>query len=164
MRVLDDKNRLFGVINPVDLIVLVAIVVALLVAASFLFSSKQLPGAPKLHDVEYTLVIPSVTNFKPGYVTPGDIVSKLGSGVLGTVQSVSSTPARVESMRADGGRGTYESAIYRDITLTMRGKGEATPLGFILGGIVVRNNTRISIGTPRFEGTNASVRSLKAVD
>ena len=164
MRVLDEKNRLFGVINPVDLIVLVAIVAALLVAASFLLSSKQLPGAPKLHDIEYTLVVPSVVDFKSDYVVKGDTVSRLGSGVIGTVQSVSSAPSSFEAMRADGTRSNYVSAIYSDITITVKGKGEVTPLGFILGGITLRNNTRLSIGTARFEGTNSVIRSMKAVD
>ena len=164
MRVLDDKNRLFGVINPVDLIVLVAIVVAVLVAASFLFGSKQLPGTAKLEDIQYTLVVPAVTGFNDEYLAKGETVSKLGSGVLGTVESFSSAPSRIETLRVDGSVIVYQSIVRRDVSIVVNAKGEVSSQGFIIGGVPLRNNTVVTVGTPRFEGKDAIIKSMKAVD
>ena len=143
---------------------LVGVVVAILVAASFLFGSKKLTGGAELADIQYELIVPLVTDFEDAYLAEGDVVSKLGSGQLGTVVSFSSAPSKAESMRADGTGAVYDSTIYRDVTIIVKAKGEVTSQGFIVGGVPLRNNTVITIGTPRFEGRSAVVNKMTAVD
>jgi hypothetical protein len=165
VRVIDDRKRLFGVINVIDFVVLAAVLVGLAVAASLLFGPRTQEASAELSKVEYTLVVPMVPDFDPDSIDSGDTVSKLGSTPIGKVVSVSSSPSPIQKA-IDAGEpvALYSGTGVQDVEITVEADAQVSAQGFVVGQVMLRNNTALAIATPRFEGPRAIVTSMKVVD
>ena len=73
MQIIDKKYRLFGVINVIDLLVVVALLVGGLVVYRLLWGG-QLGGGSRCEseDVEYTILCSPLRNYKEGQIKVGD--------------------------------------------------------------------------------------------
>lgn len=162
MRIIDHRYRLFGVVNPVDLLAVATLAVGLLVVANLLFGIFD-TGAEEIVDVEFELVALGVREFEPGRVAVGDEVHAAVAGRLGEVVAVDAYPSQIEVLGADGEPVVVDSSLETDVRLTVRGRGIVDPLGYRVGGVRIQNNSRIDVATPGFEAQRAYVSYIEAV-
>jgi stearoyl-CoA desaturase (delta-9 desaturase) len=77
LRVLDDKYRLFGIINPVDLILLVGVVAFALVVINVLFEPLKPVAEKKTEPMQAAIVLSKVRAFDVETLKAGDKISAL---------------------------------------------------------------------------------------
>jgi hypothetical protein len=166
VQILDKKYRLFGVINIIDLLVVIALVVGGLVVWKVLWGGGT-SAAPvaALHDVEYTVLCSALRNYSEGQIKVGDPVSTKTSGTtIGTVSSVRSTPTPGDAFNPVTGRiQPYESTYASDVYINVKAKGDPTPTGVSVGNTQMRNNEIIQVVTPTFQCDTAIATDLKIV-
>lgn len=161
MRLIDDKNRLFGLVNPIDLLVLAVLVVVALIAANVLFGIFE-TGDGDLVDVEFEIVALGVREYQPGQVSVGDEVFSAVAGRLGEVVAVDAYPSQIEVLGPEGQAVVVDSELASDVRITVRGRGAADPLGYLVGGVRIQSNSRIDIVTAGLEAERAYVSSVEA--
>jgi hypothetical protein len=164
VQILDKKYRLFGVINIIDLLVVVALVVGGLVVYKLLWGGNDaaVPVA-KLRDVEYTLLCSPVRNYSEGQIKVGDPVSTKTSGAsIGTVASVRSVPTPGDIFNPLTGKvEPYLSTFYQDVYIGVKAKGNPTATGVSVGNTQIRSNGLIQAVTSTFQCDTAVVTDLK---
>ena len=164
MQIIDKKYRLFGIINPIDLLVVVALIVGGAVVWKLLWggSSSAVPVA-ELQDVEYTILCSSLRNYSEGQIKVGDPVSTKTSGAtIGTVASVQSAPTPGDAFNPVTGKiQPYESTYASDVYIKVKAKGDPTPTGVSVGNTQMRNNEIIQVVTPTFQCDTAIATDLK---
>jgi hypothetical protein len=159
VRLFDEKYRILGIINPLD--VLVIIVLAALAFVAFGLLSDEPATVAETRTITYSLVCPAVPASSDGLVSVGDPITKLGVGEIGTVTAVTSVPSPFEQW--DGERVVvYESELLVDIVITVEAEAQDTDLGYLVSGVVLRNNTVLAIATKTFEFSTAQVLDLEA--
>ncbi|MDY0086972.1 MAG: DUF4330 family protein [Coriobacteriia bacterium] len=159
MRLIDDRNRLFGLVNPIDLLVLAIVVVAVLVAANVLFGIFE-HKSDDLVDIEFEVVALGVRDFDPSQVTVGDDLYSSVAGRLGKIVDVEVRPSQIEVLGADEDSVVVESRLAVDVHMTVAAEGTADPLGFLVGGVRIQNNSRLDIVTSGLEAERAYVSSV----
>lgn len=164
MQIFDRKYRLFGVINIIDLLVVVALVVGGLVVYKVLWGGKNtaVPAA-NLKDVEYVIMCSPVRNYTDGQIRIGDPVSTKTSGAtIGNVASITTTRTPGDIFNTHTGRVEgYRSSFYTDVYVTVKAKGTPTSTGVSVGNMQVRNNELIQMVTPTFQCDTAIATGLK---
>ena len=139
-RVLDDRGRLFGKVNIVDLVVLVVIVAVIVFAAVRLTGGSNAQTVP----VKATFVASRVSRvLVPGMQTKGTVTNVSGN-VIGQVQSVQVTPTLVETVTADGQIKTNASTLYSDVTFIVVGEGSLFESNVHIGTVPARVGSAIS--------------------
>jgi len=166
LRILDDRKRLFGIVNPIDAIVIVAIIVGVAVVANVLFGVN--PATVRTghgsKTIEMVFLCPTVREFDPSLIGKGDKVTKLsGASVMGNVESVRSEQALLESPLVPSGPKVYKSAITTDVFVTVRGTGDISADGVFMGDEQIRVNMVLDLLLPRWTG-HGRIVSIKAVD
>jgi hypothetical protein len=164
VQIIDKKYRLFGVINLIDLLVVIALIVGALVVWKLLWggSTTTVPTA-NLKDVEYTMFCGSLRNYSEGQIRVGDPVSTKTSGKsIGTVVSVRSVPTPGDVFNTTTGKiEPYTSTYTKDVYINVKAKGDPTATGVSVGETQIRNNENILIVTPTFQCDTAIATGLK---
>jgi hypothetical protein len=164
MRLLDERYRLFGIVNPIDLVVILVVLAGAFVAANLLFGKAQ-PQAVQKNTIPITYSLrfenlrksyADVSNFKVG-----DQVQKSGGKPIGKVASWRVEPSPRELLTALGAKAysVTPSPEYRDVIITVKADAEKTAMGLLVADVQIRNNAGIPILTPTFEGV-AKVEAL----
>ena len=167
MRLFDEQKRLFGIVNPIDAIAILAAVVVVVVVANVLFgvNPKTIRVGHGNRKVEMVVRCPNVTFFDPSYISAGEKAIKVGgANVMGTVSSVRSESSTVEAFDADGNPHVSHSSIARDVFVTVDGTGDISGDGAFIGDEQVRVNMLFDFATPRFQADRCRVIALKVVD
>lgn len=130
MKLIDEKGRLFGKINVVDLAVVLLVVFAVVAVGMKFRQIQTTQGGDKL--IEYTMVIeglrqPSVDAFAAEYTGIVDVESKKE---LGEIVSIEQTPARTLVQLANGEYTFAEHTEKYDLTITLQSKGSETAQGY----------------------------------
>ena len=163
MQIFDRKYRLFGVINIIDLLVVIALIVGGMVVYKLLWGGNTSAApATKLRDVEYTLVSTSIRDYADGQIKVGDPVSTKTSGAsIGTIASVKSNPTPGDIFNPSTGKvEQYASTVASDIRVRVKSKGNPTATGVSVGNTQIRNNEIIQMVTPTFQNDLATVTDL----
>ncbi|MFB5083165.1 DUF4330 domain-containing protein [Symbiobacterium thermophilum] len=135
---IDNKGRLFGKINLLDLVVLLGI---LAVAGRFAYGALTGPAAtPTGQDqvIEMTLRIPAVTQWTIDAIQVGDEVYDSKSNTrMGQIVDAWWEPAVVVREMPDG-IVPHESDTHFDLYVTVRGPARVSPNGVTMSGIEVK--------------------------
>jgi len=151
VRILNDKYRLFGIINPVDLLILAVVVVLALVVADVVFGVDGY-NASTTETMEMVIVMEGVRDFDDTSLKVGDEISrKLGGDIIGTLVDIRTEPSKFEGMDDFGTVLVGESTIREDVYLTIIGEAEATDEGVMFGSALARVNRGIDVATSIFE-------------
>jgi hypothetical protein len=150
-RVLDDRGRLFGKINVVDLVVLLVIVAVVVFAAVRLTG-----GSPETVPVKLFFTERGVDRSLVSGLQSKGTVKDAGGNVIGEVQSVESTPTLVELVTPAGELKTFASALRRDVTIVVLGKGtvsDSTGAGSTvhIGKLAARVGAEVKLIGPGYE-------------
>ena len=164
MKILDRDYRLFGVINPIDAVVVLLVLAVGVVGYTFLRGNSGAPivGGDDLITVKATLL---VREMRVGDVSveAGDEVVKVGTGTMGEVTGVSLSPTLREVPTAEGDLRVVESKLQQDVAITLQGKGRFAKGGVMMGDVLMAVNEQIDIKTPRFSA-KATVYTLEIVE
>jgi hypothetical protein len=146
-RVLDDRGRLFGKVNIVDIIVLVVIVAIVVFAAVRLTGGGAVATVP----VKVTLIDTRVAqNLVSGMQAKGTLKDSAGN-TIGEIQSVQVTPSIEEVVTPDGQLKTFPSSIRSDITYVVLGEGTVTESTAHVGRLAVRVGNDLRVVGPGYE-------------
>lgn len=159
-----DKNyRLFGVINLIDLVVVIALLIGGYAVYRVLGHRGATTASPNSKPVEYTLFIPALREFDASQIHVGDNVATKSDGKsIGKIVSVDATASPIE---------TYDTILHKyvlipshystDVNIKVETQGVPSGTGVAVGSTTLRNNGVISIITPTFEWGTASIVGLK---
>jgi hypothetical protein len=160
VQVLDDKKRLFGLINPVDLAVIVALLVVALIAVRVLFGAEAPTVKREEKALEMTIVAGGVPEVQASQFDAGETLRKKNGRPIGTITSVSIRPAETEVPTAEGGLARAQSPVFSEVVFEVEAVGELTEEGVMIDGSRVRQNMVVDIATSTFEANDARVVSL----
>lgn len=127
-KVFDEKGRLFGKINVIDLLVIALIIAVAAIAATKLMGrSLGLPGESKISWIEYTVEVPLVQEsvydaVKAEVDGGGDGAQLMADGLMldGRIIEISSEPYILPVERADGVIVASEQPGYVTVNVTIQ--------------------------------------------
>lgn len=157
MAIIDGKGRLFGKVNLLDLVVVLAVVA---VAGRFgyqkIAATAVAPGGQD-KTVQVTFRLGMVQQATIDELKEGDVVYDTKSGnQLGKVAATRQEPANVVSMGPDGRFWQHESATHFDCYVTIAGPARTSDKGMSLGGIDVKVGRAVDLSTARWAGTGVT--------
>ncbi len=135
---LDERGRLFGLVNVIDLVVIL-----LVLAAAGIFLAPRLlravAGPPALQEIRVTVLVPAVRAPTVAAIRPGTrVVNTTNNSALGRVFATDAVPAVVLEKKANGMTTETTSPVYEDDYVTLVGPGTVTADGVVLGSTPVR--------------------------
>lgn len=157
---LDERGRLFGWVNVVDLMVLALVI---FVAARLGLKSRLLRAVnpSTVKPVEVVLVVEDVRQATADAMEEGEtVLNTKSNAVLGKLVKKEVRPAQKEVETADGRLVLAESPFKKDVYLTVRGEGQVTSNVIILGGAEMRVGASVAIKGLKFS-VNSTVLSVK---
>ncbi len=139
-RFLDDRGRLFGKVNIVDLIVLLVIIAVVVFAVVRMTgsSSKTVP-------VRVTYVVEAVRQATVSALQAKGTVTDDGGTGLGKVQDVVVTPTLVEVPTSDGGLKAVESPVFSDVSIVVLGSGRVSGSTVRIGSVPMRVGKKVTL-------------------
>jgi len=146
MKLIDDKGRLFGLINIIDLLILLLIIA---VVGRYAWKSQaQKPSGVQAQTIEVVLLVKDVRDATVNAIKEGDIVRETKSNVvLGKITNIEVKPADTLVNTADGKVVNYPNPILKDIYVTVRGTGTAGENAIVLGNSEIRIGTTLAFKT-----------------
>jgi hypothetical protein len=150
--IVDKKGRLFGLINLLDLVIIIAIVA---VAGRFGYKAimkNRVAAEGTSQKVQVTFALQAVKDPTIKGAQPGMEVYDRKSGTLiGTIVAVKDQPAVVV-----GPDGEFQSKYAFDHFITVEGNGRVTSNGTTVSNLVMKNGMGYLLETPGWSG-NATV-------
>jgi len=139
-RFLDERGRLFGKVNVVDLLVLLVII------AIVVFAVVRLTGeASKTVPVRVTYVVEAVRQATVDALQPKGTVRDNGGTVLGKVVDVVVTPTREEFMTPEGQLKAFDSPVFRDVSIVVEGEGKLSGSTVRIGSVPLRVGKKVTL-------------------
>jgi hypothetical protein len=163
LKILDEKSRLFGIVNPVDLVAVIAVIALIFVVANVLFGVTPAKVTTAKGEVRAVIYAGIVRQFVPGSIKIGDPVNRKGGSSMGRVVDIKAVPAITEEPTAQGMLNYTASKIFTDVYITVQGKGDITPVSANIEDEQLRTNQEIDIQAPTFEATKARVQAITKV-
>ena len=163
MRMIDDKGRLFGLVNIVDLAIIVVIVaVAARVGLKSTILTAVNPSTPQM--VEAVLLVEDVRSATADAIVEGDtVLNTKSNAVLGELIKKECLPASKDVETSDGRLVKAESSFRKDVYMTVRGQGQVTNNVIMMGGYELRVGATVQVKGLKFAviGTVFGVEVLK---
>lgn len=124
--IIDDKGRLFGKMNIIDLFVVI-VVLAVIAAAAYRLVPRSKPAAPAeaaaTGDVYVTVMARLVPEEVGEQLAIGDKLVAKGTYTSAEIVSVDVTPAMWVAWTADGTGVNTVHPIWKDVTVVIKDKG-----------------------------------------
>jgi len=163
VQIFDRKYRLFGVVNLIDLVVIVAVLVAAFAVYRLVSHNKNAANSGTTN-VAYTILVPAQRGVTAKQIKVGDTVYKVTGKPVGTVTAVRVTPALGEVWdQQTGTLKQYQSSIAGDVWIDVAVKGTPSPTGFAVGDLVLHGGQPLPIMTSTYEGDAASITTMTVV-
>lgn len=145
-RFLDERGRLFGKVNVVDLLVLLVVVAVVLFAVVRLVgdTSESVP-------VKVTYVVEAVRQPTVDVLQAKGTVTDTSGTVLGKVVDVRVTPTREEYMTPEGELKVFDSPVFKDVSIVVEGEGRMSGSTVRIGSIPLRVGKRVTLVGVGFE-------------
>ncbi|MHB1135797.1 MAG: DUF4330 family protein [Coriobacteriia bacterium] len=166
MKLLDEKKRLFGVINPVDLVAILVVVALVAALANVLFGASvgtNVVSAEGEDTIELvaTGLLSEITEIQ--YEIGQEVGRAGGLGVMGTLVSLEITPYEREVYDAEGDPLMVVSPTTQRVTVVVRGTGNLTDSTATMGSEKIRQNMTVDLQLPHFQ-LPVRVLSITKVD
>ena len=151
MSLIDNKGRVFGLINIIDLLVILLIVAV--IGRFALMQNKQSAGAVT-RNIEVVVHVKEVRDATCNVVKVGDIVRETKTnGVLGKVTNVEIVPSET-LVKLPMGVVVYPNPVYKDMYITIQGQGSAGENAIVLGSNEIRIGTTLQLKTNMYSVTS----------
>ncbi len=165
MKLLDEKKRLFGVVNPVDLVAILLAATLILVLVTVLFGRPDSAlDSDVASDRTVEIVILGVLPAADSYpIAEGQPVSRFGgAGLMGDLYSYETRYSPREILIGDE-LTIMDAVTTKDVELTVRGPGSIEAAGASIGAERVRHGQMIEVQLPYFQ-MNGRIISLREVE
>ena len=163
MKFFDTKYRLFGIINVIDLVVILAILVG--GYAVYRLLSPKASGGTSVADKNITVdvICPSMRGIVAANIHIGDTITKNTSGKpFGTVTAVKVVPTAGEAWDYTAHAIVpYQSTVLSDVIISVAGKGQVTANGVVVGDIALHSGQPFPVMTSTFDCDTAYLANLK---
>lgn len=163
VQIIDNKYRLFGVINLIDLAVVVAVLAGGFAVYKVLTPSA-LPtvGSGNTKTVQYVFLCPQMRTFTPAQIKIGDLLYKTTGKAIGKVTAVKLVPTTGEVYDPVSRKMVqYGSTVITDVYVTVVGQGQPTPTGVAVSDLLLHANQPMPIMTSTFESDTALIADMK---
>lgn len=148
MKIIDDKGKLFGLINTIDLLVILAV---LLVAGGAYYKLKIQSGQGAAKTVKVTVIAPGI---RPEMLTNVKVGDKMVSGDSFTnfvIKEVDIKPAYMISVDSAGKRVDSYDPYLKDLFVTLEGKTVISGGTIKLGGQDIKSNKEFFVKSLDYE-------------
>lgn len=165
MKLINDKGKIFGIINIVDLIV-VLIIAAIVGAVGYKALSPRVNAPAEGEGEKYcyvTLYGSTVVPEAAEKLQPGDKLVANNEFTDGEIVSVDMTPAAYVGVDDEGKAIYSEHPMWKDITVVIKEKIDPSDVILKVGNQEVRVNYTYILKTQQFEG-NCKVRGIEFKD
>lgn len=142
-RFIDERGRIFGKVNVVDILVLLVII------AIVVFAVVRLTGSgSETVPLRVTFTVEDVRQASVDALQVKGTVRDEGGTVLGEVVEVTASPALEEFLTSEGQLKAFESPIFKDVDIVVRGEGRVSGSTVRIGSIPLRVGRKVTlIGT-----------------
>jgi hypothetical protein len=145
-RILDERGRLFGKVNVVDLVVLLVIVAVVCFAVL-----RMTGGSSQSVPVKVTYTVEAQRQATVNAIRAKGSVTDDGGTLLGQVQDVIVTPTQEEYPTPDGDLKAFDSPIFKDITIVVVGRGQLSGSKVRIGSVPMRVGKKVTLVGSDFE-------------
>lgn len=135
MKLFDEKGKLFGLVNPIDLLVILLII---LVAGGVVYKTKFSAAGTAAKTVYATVRIPLVIPQVADKPKVGDKIVSGSSYTEVEIVDVKVVPSQVVTSRDDGTRFLATDPWNKDVYVTVKGKTGIPDAEINLGGQEIR--------------------------
>ncbi len=138
MRLLDQKGKLFGLINPIDLSVLILVLAVLGLGTRILLLQPK-----KTATAVVTVRLLKVSPEGAASINVGDKVAlEITGPIVGKVTDVKIRPAQIESPDDRGRLVASPSRLFKDVDVIIEGKAVVTNRAIKMAGVEVKAEMR----------------------
>lgn len=162
MGILDEKGRLFGRVNIVDLlIILVIVALAGRVAYGRILDYVAPAISAEKVEIEVELLVSGVRQATIDVLQPGtNLYHTQTNAYLGVLTDLRIEPAEIMIQLPDGGIIESTSAIRYDVYMTVKGPARITERVILLGNTEIRVGTRVPLQS-RLASVAATVMAIR---
>jgi hypothetical protein len=161
VQIFDRKYRLFGVINLIDLLVIVGVLVAGFAVYRVLSNNKQTAAKEEGTDFTYTVLCPNTRGISASQVKVGDAIYKNTGKPIGTVTAVRVVPSPGDAYDTQAQSITrFSSSIMKDIYIDVAAKGMPNATGVVVGDLLLHGGQPMPVMTSTFQCDTASIATL----
>lgn len=150
MKIIDEKGKLFGLVNIVDLLVLVAVLLVI-GGAAYKFKAHDSGGEGATKTVSVTVLAPAL---RPEMLTNIKVGDKMVSGTSYTdvaIKDIKIKPAFMVTTDSAGRRVEATDPYLKDLIVTVEGKTVISGGTINLGGQEIRSNKDFYIKSLDYE-------------
>ncbi|MBC7106268.1 MAG: DUF4330 domain-containing protein [Firmicutes bacterium] len=148
MRLIDERGRFLGLINVIDLLVVLAV---LLAAGGVAYKLLAPGGRAATTEVEAEILAPRVYPSVAESVRPGDRLVAGSAYTAAEVKAVRTTPARMAMLRSDGTLVLSEDPQLRDLYVTVKGTAKVSGTTLTLAGQELRAGREFYVKSLAYE-------------
>lgn len=148
MSIIDEKGRLFGKINIIDLLVIIGLVTVIAGAGYKFFLA---PKALKAQSAEVTVIVPAVRPEEAQSIKTGDQLVTDTAVTDAVVKKVEIKPALTVTTRADGTTLLTTNPYRKDAYVTLEGKVSIGPTAMKFAGQEIRVGKDFWLKSLRYE-------------
>lgn len=149
-RFLDERGRIFGKVNVVDILVLL-VIIAVVAFAVVRMTGSSTETAPLR--VTYTVEAirqASVDQLQEQLQVKGTVRDE-GGTVLGTVEEVVVRPSQEEYLTPQGELEAFDSPIFKDVDIVLLGEGSVSSSTIRIGSVPMRVGKKVTLIGAKFE-------------
>jgi len=163
VQIIDEKYRLFGVINLIDLAVVLAVLAGGFAVYKVLTpSAVPTANARNTKTIEYVFLCPNVREYSPSQVRLGDPIYKTSGKLIGKITAIRATPTPGDAWDVTGRKiAHFSSTIATDVYITVVGEGQPTTTGVAAADVLMHANQLMPIMTSTFQSELATIVSMK---
>lgn len=166
-KIIDEKGKLFGLINIVDLMVLVVLLAIISVVAIRVVSPKRNAEGTSVIDGKkeayVTLYVQNAVKESLDTLKPGDKLVANNTFTTAEIVSIDSKPADFITTDAEGNAHVVPHPLWLDLIVVVKDEVNTSNPILKIGGQEARVNYPIILKTQQFEA-NSKVRSIEFVD
>ena len=162
VQIIDNKYRLFGVVNLIDLVVVFAVLAGGFAVYRVLSPTTPVAVTKDTKAITYTVFCPAVRNATADQIKVGDQIYKTTGKSIGKVTAVKIVPTPGDVLDPATGKIVgYQSTFATDVYITAVAQGQPTATGVTVGDIQLHGNQPMPIMTSTFQCDTANIADLK---
>lgn len=163
MKFFDSKYRIFGVINVIDLVVIIAVVAGGYAVYRVLTPKAAASKSAAGSDITVDVICPSMRFVTPEQVHVGDSIFKNTTGKpFGTITSVRVVPTQSEAYDLNLHKVVpFTSTVVSDVIIGVKSKGTPTANGVVVGDLTLHSGQPLPIMTSTFDCDTAYLANMK---
>ncbi len=161
MKIVDEKGKLFGIINIIDLCVLLAIVLVVVFVGYKYIGKKSPSGTSSVKTITVELKCAARNETSATAIKKGDKIVSLTSFSGAVVTKVRRETAIINVTTADGKLINVEDPRRKDVYVTISMTADLSQPVIKLGSQEIAIGKNVILKTPRTEYANAVVQDIK---